>query len=101
MVYGPQGDNAKLQFLQEIKNLKDIVGERWLIIGDFNVILQARDKSSNILNQRIMDAFRHAVDSMSLKEIKLMGKKYTWSNSRTHTRIDRAFCTVEWEQMFF
>lgn len=45
MVYGPQEDNAKLAFLQEIKEIQVIVEEKWLLIGDFNMILQAQDKS--------------------------------------------------------
>lgn len=99
VVYGPQGDNEKLAFLQELKELKNVVAERWLILGDFNMILQPEDKSSDNLNHRIMGAFREAMDSMQIREIKLLGRKYTWTNNRVHTRIDRAFCTVEWEMM--
>lgn len=99
VVYGPQGDNEKLAFLQEIKGLKSAVGDRWLLIGDFNMILQPEDKSSDNLNHRVMGAFREAIDTLQMKEIKLLGKKYTWTNNRTHTRIDRAFCTTDWEAM--
>lgn len=99
MVYGPQNENEKMEFLQELKEIKELVGQRWLIIGDFNMIMHAEDKSSSILNQRVMGAFREAVNAMLLKEIKLIGRKYAWSNSRTHTCIDRAFCTVDWEVM--
>lgn len=48
---------------------------------------------------RIMAAFRDSINVMELKEIKLAGKKFTWTNNRTHTRIDRAFCSIEWETM--
>lgn len=44
VVYGPQGDNAKMQFLQEIKNLRDVVQRRWIVIGDFNMILNQQDE---------------------------------------------------------
>lgn len=44
-----------------------------------------------------MGAFRNLVDDLELKEIKLLGRMFTWSNSRTHTRIDRAFRSSEWD----
>lgn len=98
-VYGPQTDTAKLQFLQEMRQIKQSVGDKWMIIGDYNMILQAADKSTSNLNHRIMRAFRDAVNELELKELRLAGRKYTWTNNRTHTRIDRVFCTIEWESM--
>lgn len=56
-VYGPQEDNAKLQFLGEIRWLQHSVTDRWLIIGDFNMILQEADKSNSNLNMRLMGPF--------------------------------------------
>lgn len=38
-----------------------------------------------------------------MKEIHLNGRRYTWSNGQvnpTLTRIDRFFCTTEWELLF-
>lgn len=63
------------------------------------MILQPEDKSSNNLNHRIMGAFREAIETLQLREIKLLCRKYTWTNNRVHTRIDRAFCTIDWEVM--
>jgi hypothetical protein len=40
---------------------------------------------------------------MSLKEIPLHGRQFTWSNGQdnpTLVRLDRAFCSVEWEGLF-
>lgn len=99
VVYGPQGDQDKIDFLQELKGVQEHTGTRWLLIGDFNLILQARDKSNNNLNRRLMGAFRSLVNDLDLKEINLRGRRYTWSNDTTQTRIDRAFCTIEWEIM--
>jgi hypothetical protein len=31
--------------------MKQVVSDKWLIIGDFNLILQAKDKSNNNLNR--------------------------------------------------
>ena len=79
MMYGPQGDRAKLEFLQELRNNQNFVQDRWLIVGDFNLILQANDKRSNgNLNTRMMGAFTSIVNSFELKELNLCGRKFTW-----------------------
>lgn len=99
VVYGSQDDSEKLDFLNELRQIRYLAEQKWIIIGDFNMIIDPQDKSSNNLNHRIMGAFRNAVNEMELKEIKLQGKKFTWTSNRTHTRIDRAFCTADWEAM--
>jgi hypothetical protein len=73
--------------------------DKWLLVGDFNLILQASDKSNDNLNRRLMGAFRDLVHDLRLKELNLRGRKFTWSNDRTQTRVDRAFCTAEWDLM--
>ena len=83
VVYGPQGDQEKLQFLQELKGWKDIVGGKWLVIGDFNLILNAADKSNSNLNRRLMGEFRSVVNDLDLMELSLRGRKFTWSNDMT------------------
>jgi hypothetical protein len=98
-VYGPQEDQEKLLFLGELRWMKQVASEKWLLIGDFNLILQARDKSNNNLNRRLMGAFQDAIQDFELKELNLLGRKFTWSNDSFHTRIDRAFCSVEWDLM--
>lgn len=104
VVYGPQGDAAKLQFLQELKNIPPPPEHnRWLILGDFNLIYQEEDKNNSNLNRRLMGAFRAAINHLHLKEIKLNGRRFTWSNQQdnpTLTRIDRFLCTPEWELTF-
>ena len=54
VVYGLQGEAAKLQFLQELKNIPPPVHNRWLILGDFNLIYQTEDKNNSNLNRRLM-----------------------------------------------
>jgi hypothetical protein len=50
-----------------------------------------------------MGRFRSAINDLALKEIPLFGRKYTWSNQQEHpvlVKLDRAFCSVAWEQLF-
>lgn len=98
-MYGPQEDHEKLHFLGELRWMQHRVSDRWLVIGDFNLILHARDKRNDNLNRRMMGEFNDVVQSLELKELSLRGRKFTWSNDRTQTRIDRAFCSVAWDLM--
>ena len=88
-----------MQFLQELCDLRNSFSNKWLIIGDFNLILQAQDKSNSNINRRMMGVFRSWKNDLQLKELSLRGRKFTWSNDVTQTRIDRAFCTAEWDLM--
>jgi exonuclease III len=69
VVYGPQGDAAKLQFLQELRNIPPPEHSRWLILGDFNLIYQAEDKNNSNLNRRLVGSFKAAIDHLGLKEL--------------------------------
>ena len=88
-----------MEFLRELRAVSTIVSDKWLLIGDFNLILDARDKSNTNLNRRLMSAFRDAIQDLDLRELNLRGRKFTWSNDSTQTRIDRAFCTADWDLM--
>jgi len=94
VVYEPQADMDKLLFLQELKDIAAPEHDRWLVIGDFNLIYQATDKNNTNLNRRLMGCFRETIDDVHLKEIQLNGHRFTWSNGQNHptlTRIDRVF----------
>ncbi|CAN6381181.1 unnamed protein product [Urochloa humidicola] len=43
-VYGPQGDQDKVAFLQELRSRRATLVGPWLLRGDFNLIYQAADK---------------------------------------------------------
>lgn len=100
MVYGPQLESEKLSFLNDLRQMGGRSDDSWLLIGDFNFILNAEDKNNTNLNQRLMRAFRSALNDLELKELALKGRKFTWTNSITNTRIDRAFCSHVWDLMF-
>lgn len=102
-VYGPSRDIDKPSFLAEIRNTAPPPALKWLILGDFNLIYRARDKSNTKLNLRRMRHFRSTLNSCLLKEVHLQNRKYTWSNERrnpTLVRLDRVFCNKAWDRTF-
>jgi hypothetical protein len=99
-VYGPQEDADKYLFAQELRSIKPLVSDKWLLLGDFNLIKKAEDKSNNNLNLRLMGCFKAAIDDLELREFQLHSRRFTWCNEReatTHTRIDRVFRSKDWK----
>jgi hypothetical protein len=50
-----------------------------------------------------MRRFKNAVEAGSLREIRLIGRRYTWSNEQsdpTLVCLDRAFCNDDWDELF-
>ncbi|WVZ76358.1 hypothetical protein U9M48_024338 [Paspalum notatum var. saurae] len=50
-----------------------------------------------------MGRFRKFLDDVEVKELPLVGRKFTWSNERaapTLVRLDRFFCCLDWEEIF-
>jgi hypothetical protein len=102
-VYGLQGSEANIQFLQELREVRQACPGPWLIAGDFNLIYDEDDKNNQNLDRAMMGRFRRWINDLSLKEIPLHGRHYTWSNGKnnpTLVKLDRAFCSVEWESLF-
>ena len=102
-VYGPQGDERKILFLQELRNVRSACQGPWSVLGDFNLITNAEDKNNGILNRAMMGRFRRLINELELKELPLQGRKFTWSNqqeSPTLVKLDRVFCSSEWENLF-
>ncbi|KAK1663843.1 hypothetical protein QYE76_052002 [Lolium multiflorum] len=99
-VYGPQPDSYKCLFLQEIKDIWGLHPGLWAIAGDFNLVVDADDKSNMNLNRRMMGKFRRVLTDLELKELYLNGRRFTWSNERERATLDRVFSMVDWEVLF-
>jgi exonuclease III len=102
-VYGLQGNDAKIQFLQELHDIRAACPGPWLVAGDFNLIYRDEDKNNSNLNRAMMGRFRKLINDLALKELHLHGRKFTWSNhqdSPTLVRLDRVLCLVDWEDIF-
>jgi hypothetical protein len=77
--------------------------ERWLLVGDFNLIYRANDKSSGPINRRLLTSFKSLLVDLEVKEIHLHGRCYTWSSGTanpTQTKIDHVFATRDWEMLY-
>ena len=102
-VYGPQGDDNELLFLQELRNIRTACQGPWLVLGDFNLITNTEDKNNGNINRAMMGRFRRLINDLELRDLPLHGRKFTWSNQQdtpTLVKLDRVLCSAEWEQLF-
>jgi hypothetical protein len=59
------------------------------------------DKNINTFRQQEADLFNETINQLSLIELPLMDRAFTWSNNRqnpTLQKIDRAFININWAQ---
>jgi hypothetical protein len=102
-VYGPSTDTDKPAFLQEMTSLKLANNTPWLILGDFNMIYEARDKNNLNLNRRRMREFRSAIHAAELFEMRCSNRRFSWSNQRESPNLvylDHVLCNVAWDAIF-
>ena len=102
-VYGPHQDAEKASFLNELREVRSNCTGPWVLGGDFNMIYSAEDKNNDNLNCAMMGHFWRFVNDVDLKEVPLIGRRYTWSNEReapTLVKLDRVLCTSDWEDTF-
>jgi hypothetical protein len=103
VVYGPSINADKPAFLQELTATRPSVGTPWLILGEFNIIYEARDKNNTNFCRRLMGQFRAAIDASELKEMRCSNRRFSWSNERvdpTLVYLDRFFYNVAWDALF-
>jgi exonuclease III len=70
-VYGPQQDHDKIQFLQELRDVRAQCSGPWLVLGDFNLIYKEEDKNNSNLNRAMMGRFRRWINDLGVSEIPL------------------------------
>ncbi|MCI26464.1 frigida-like protein, partial [Trifolium medium] len=79
-------------------------GGAWCVVGDFNAILHREEMRGvteipYLSQPSEITEFQAFVNTMKLKDIPVLGRKFTWfhSNGRSISRIDRAFVNNDWE----
>ncbi|KAL6141328.1 hypothetical protein ACLB2K_059618 [Fragaria x ananassa] len=84
-----------------LRSLVSGPSNRWVVIGAFNEILRLSEKFRGcIRNQSEMDAFRQALLDCNLDDMGAAGAAYTWVDSTTKERLDRAVCSLAWLASF-
>ncbi|KAF5464528.1 hypothetical protein F2P56_014601 [Juglans regia] len=105
-IYGFPETHLRHHSWNLIKSLCRDNDKPWLVLGDFNKILHAHEKSGgNPRPERQLRDFREVVDVCRLRDLGYLGPKFTWSNRRAgdkciRERLDRCLVNSEWWASF-
>ena len=98
VVYANPNAILKKQCFEEVANLARNVRLPWMVIGDFNEILMATEKSGGVgVDNRRIHRFAKWVQECKLIDLGSKGPKYTWRRGirngymRVQERLDRCF----------
>ena len=73
----------------------------WVVLGDFNAIVNIEERVRQPVREREMVDLRHCIENCQLRDIKAIGSFYTWTNkqegaSRVFCKLDRALGNEHW-----
>jgi hypothetical protein len=57
VVYGPSDGEQKSEFLEELLCITPSAPMQWVMLGDFNLIYEVKDKNNQNLNRQLMGRF--------------------------------------------
>ena len=98
-VYGAAQEEFKEAFLRELVNLANDP-HPIQIGGDFNMLRFPREKSRGRFDGHWPFLFNAVIDSLDLREVHMIGRKFTWANSLpepTYEKLDRVLMSTDWE----
>ncbi|XP_024156414.1 uncharacterized protein LOC112164456 [Rosa chinensis] len=99
--YGYARTSERDRSWQLLRDLSYLDSLPWIVIGDFNEILNNGEKISGpIRAERQMRGFHEALGYCDLLDLGFHGAMATWWNSEMLLRLDRAICTPSWFDLF-
>ena len=102
-VYGPADHSFSNLFLDSLCVVHQHISGPWILIGDFNLVRSAGDKSNGQFNAALANTFNNTILQILVTETPLSDKRFTWSNMQAFpilARLDHAFTNVALDQAF-
>jgi exonuclease III len=79
-VYGPVQVEQKSNFLSEVVRVCSKEALPIVIGGDFNIIRRSDKKNNDNYNDRWPFMFNAVIDTLNLREVEMLDRKFTWAN---------------------
>ncbi|KAJ4833375.1 hypothetical protein Tsubulata_029926, partial [Turnera subulata] len=104
--YGDPMESDRGRSWDLLRMLKNRSALPWMVFGDYNEILVAKEKHGRLPKpDRLMRAFRDAVEFCELRDLGYSGNSFTWDNGRdgvhnAQLRLDRAMGSCQWQNLF-
>ena len=101
-IYAPCSNKEKVLLWRKLED--KLANSNYLIrymIGDFNSVTNVSERkeiNKGTMNNYEIARFSEFIDRCTLKDIPLVGRKFTWykPNGTTRNRLDRALVSDEW-----
>lgn len=101
-IYAPCSNREKVLLWKDIENiLANVLCSTKCVIGDFNSVRDVSERKgigNGMVNNSDIARFREFIEQCALKDIPVVGRKYTWyrPNGTARSRLDRALVSDEW-----
>ncbi|XP_041012226.1 exodeoxyribonuclease-like [Juglans microcarpa x Juglans regia] len=100
VVDGPNSDSERRRLWEELAGVHCLWDVPWCMGGDFNITRFPSARSGNSHISTAMEEFSEFMFDLDLMDLPLIGGKFTWSNSRGWSRLDRFIISPSWEAHF-
>ncbi|XP_074288423.1 uncharacterized protein LOC141613582 [Silene latifolia] len=105
VIYAFNGINDMVPLWISLKRMSTQVSGPWLVGGDFNCVLQAKERLGGSFNMAEAEPFQQCLEDCEVMDIQATGSFYTWNNkqpveTRVYSRLDRALVNQHWTDQF-
>jgi exonuclease III len=98
-IYGPNLDEERPIFFQELESLAGLTQGPWILAGDFNCVRNPLERSSLHMGPN-ESLFNSLIWDLSLQELPLLDRVFTWSNMQSSlilSKLDRILINAHWD----
>lgn len=100
-VYASPMRHERRQLWKELNNIAKSNQEPWVLVGDWNMILDASEKKGGAPpDLQKCREFREVLSNCKLLDLGFQGNKFTWKRGSLYQRLDRVLCNFEWQTDF-
>jgi hypothetical protein len=94
-VYGYNTVIARRALLDDLQKWSS--NSPWIILGDFNSLLSQEDKhNGELVSSYEVSNFRTCCSMLGLSDLNFIGCKFTWTNGKIWSKIDRVLVNPYW-----
>jgi len=99
-IYGPKSMTDGRFLWEELARVFSWWSVPWCVGGDFNVVRFPSERLGAEAFASTMRDFYDFISSHGLMDIHIKGGQFTWSNTNSHSRLDRFLFTLTLEEHF-
>ncbi|XP_056685451.1 uncharacterized protein [Spinacia oleracea] len=98
-IYGMNTKEDRVPLCNSLTQISDNCTQPWIIMGDFNALMDVEDRVGAPVRIREIQAMRACMAHCNLSTVKTVGRQFTWSNKqvgedRVLSRIDRVLANA-------